>query len=152
MITLSASTPRSIAQGRAPSALRMPNSLVLSFTVMSIMFEILTTPLISVSNPTTHNARSSIVKAKFCSFAPWATLDIHTALSSSSAKSWRAPKLLHHAALKASKDSSSSGLYVCTTISGTSKPEWKMVRNVVKGIWHRLCPLLPFDSSTPTTW
>ena len=78
MTTLSAKTLRKMLQGRAPSALRMPNSRVRSLTVMSIMFEMLTTPLNKVRMPTTHKPVRKMRVAVFRSFAPSALLSIHS--------------------------------------------------------------------------
>ena len=54
--TLSIITPFRIDTGRAPSALRIPNSWVRSFTVMSIILLMPTTPLIKVRSPMTQRA------------------------------------------------------------------------------------------------
>jgi len=57
-------------RGFAPSALRMPNSWVRSRTVMSMMFEMPTTPLSSVSRPTTQRAVRRMPMASALSLAP----------------------------------------------------------------------------------
>ena len=54
MMTLSVIISFSIDHGLAPIALRMPNSWVRSFTVMSMMFDTPTIPLSRVNNPTIH--------------------------------------------------------------------------------------------------
>ena len=55
--------------GLAPMALRMPNSRVRSFTVMSMMFDTPTTPLSSVNSPTIHKAvRMMPMPVSICMF------------------------------------------------------------------------------------
>ena len=56
MTTLSTMMSRSIDQGEAPMALRMPNSRVRSRTVISMMFDTPTIPDSSVNSPTIHSA------------------------------------------------------------------------------------------------
>ena len=56
MMMLSVMMSFSIDQGLAPMALRTPNSLVRSFTVMSMMLLTPTMPLSKVNKPTIHRA------------------------------------------------------------------------------------------------
>ena len=56
VITLSVIISFSICHGLAPMAFLTPNSLVRSFTVISMMFDTPTIPLRSVKRPITHSA------------------------------------------------------------------------------------------------
>ena len=60
MMMLSMMMSRRIDHGVAPIALRIPNSWVRSFTVMSMMLETPTMPLSRVKMPTIHNAVRNI--------------------------------------------------------------------------------------------
>ena len=88
MATLSSSTIRKMVNGRAPSALQIPNSLVRSFTVISIM---LLTPISSVQIPMIQSAVFRIRTAlSICIF--WVILfQKKIPLGSSGLKSLRTP-------------------------------------------------------------
>ena len=67
MITLSMMISFRMLQGLAPIALRMPNSWVRSFTVMSMMFDTPTMPESSVKSPTIHRAvRMMAIPCSIC--------------------------------------------------------------------------------------
>ena len=70
IVTLSAMMSFRISAGEAPMAFRMPNSRVRSFTVMSMMLETPTMPLMSVSMPKIQRAVLSMPAASFiCRFS-----------------------------------------------------------------------------------
>ena len=69
-------------------ALRMPNSRVRSLTVMSMMLLTPTTPLSSVSKPTTHSAVRSMPMPRAIWMLSMKRFHSHTALSSSGAALW----------------------------------------------------------------
>ena len=74
-----------IDDGLAPIALRMPNSRVRSFTVISMILLTPTIPLKSVNRPTIHNAvRIMFMPVFICKFCV-KRFHIHTEPSSSGA-------------------------------------------------------------------
>ena len=90
MITLSTMMSFRMVHGLAPIALRMPNSWVRSFTVMSMMFETPTMPESNVNSPTTHSAVRMISMPLFICMADVKRFHIQMAPSSSGAASWLA--------------------------------------------------------------
>ena len=75
-------------RGEAPMALRMPNSRVRSFTVMSIMLLTPTMPESSVNRPITYSAMCIMRMPLFICKVCVKRFHIHTALSSSGAARW----------------------------------------------------------------
>ena len=88
MSTLSMMIRRRMALGVAPMALRMPNSRVRSFTVMSMMFDTPTMPESNVKMPIIHSAvRMMPMPVFICRFCV-KRFHIHTDSSSSGAARW----------------------------------------------------------------
>ena len=85
MTTLSAMMSLRMAPGLAPMALRIPNSWVRSFTVMSMMLDTPTMPLIRVRRPRIHRAVRIIRVALFiCIFCVYPLSTHRPRLSSGS--------------------------------------------------------------------
>ena len=77
-----------IDEGRAPMALRMPNSRVRSFTVMSMILLTPTTPESKVNKPIIHRAVCIISMPVFICNACVKRFHIHSALLSVGSARW----------------------------------------------------------------